>query len=318
MKRNNSILIYALMGAATIFLTVIHFETFSQNTLYKRLVYEWNAPGDQATFPVVLVLGGSEGGLTYAREWAKVLTKKGFGVMALAYFGSEGLNKQLEEIPMEYFQQALDTLKTFKGVMIDKIAIISISKGTEPALLLASENKSIRLVIAASPSHVVWQGINRADYSSIKSSLTKNGNPLPFVHYDYSKGYYPIINFYLGALDKPVDEQTIIPVGNSNARIILFSGDQDQIWPSNLMSEAIKKRLKLKNHDEQLLSFNYPNAGHAFLIPYQTSDEKKEILKGIIEHISFLGGSIEAFDEAMTQSNEIVMIELLKMKNDDN
>jgi hypothetical protein len=317
MEKNNSVWFYTLTVAATFFLSLISFETFSQNTLNKRLVYEWSAPDGQANFPVVLVLGGAEGGLTYAQKWAEVLTKKGFGVMALAYFGSEGLKKQLEEIPLEYFQRALDSLKTFQGVMMDKIAIISISKGTEAALLLASDNRSIRLVVAASPSHVVWQGINRADYSSIKSSWIKNGKPLPFVHYDYSKGYYPIINFYLGALDKPIDEQTIIPVENSNARIVLFSGGQDQIWPSSLMSEAIKKRLKLKNHDEQLLSYNYPNAGHGFLIPYQTSDEKKEILKGITEKISFVGGSIEAFDEAMIKSNETVINELLMLKNVD-
>ena len=299
-----------------IFLLLTHFEVFSQNTAKINLVYEWYAPDNQATFPVVLILGGSEGGLNYGQQWAKVLTNKGFGVMALAYFGAKGLNEQLEEIPYEYFQAALDTLKTFKGVIVDKIAIISASKGTEAAFLLASENKSIRLVIAASPSYVVWQGINRADYSSVKSSWTKNGKPLPFVPYDYTKGYYPIINFYKGALDKPINEETIIPLENSIARIILLSGGQDQVWPSSFMSEAIKNRLKSKNHDSQLLVFNFPNAGHGFLIPFQSEDEKKKVLSTIEPNISYLGGSIDAFGDAMSESYKTVLVELLRLKKE--
>lgn len=316
MKNRNKNLKLLSILIGTMFLTFNQSGIFAQTAAQARLVYEWYPPANEATFPVVLVLGGSEGGLNYGQQWAKSLSKSGIGVMALAYFGVEGLNKQLEEIPYEYFQSALDTLKSFKGVLKDKIAIISVSKGTEAALLLASENKSVRLVIAASPSHVVWQGINRDDFNVVKSSWTKNGKPLPFLPYDYSRGYYPIINFYLGALDKPIDELAIIPLEKSNARIVLLSGGKDQVWPSGFMTESIKKRLKLMNHDKQLLCVNYPDAGHGFLIPFRTDDEKKKILAGIEPNIGFLGGTINAFSEAMTESNKTVTEELLKLKSE--
>ena len=316
MEKNNKSKYVKFIITVIILLSWISFDLFSQNTVKSKLVYEWYTPDNQSSYPAVLVLGGAEGGLNYGQQWAKVLTKNGFGVMALAYFGVKGLDEQLEEIPYEYFQSALDTLKTFKGVKSDRISIISVSKGTEIAFLLAIENKSIRLVIAASPSNVIWQSINQANYGSVKSSWTKGGKPLPFVPYDYKNGFYPLVNLYMGVLNNPIDEETIIPLEKSNTKIVLFSGGQDQVWPSKYMSDAISNRLKTKHHDGFLLYYNYPFAGHGFLIPFQSADEKKKIMKSLAPNINFLGGTVEAYDEAMTESYKIVLNELLKLKND--
>lgn len=314
MKKNNINKAYIIV-IGILMLSSINLNAFSQYTTKNKLVYEWHAPDNQDSFPAVLVIGGSEGGLNYGQAWAKILTKQGFGVMALSYFGLDGQPQQLEEIPLEYFQTALDTMLSFKGVLANKIAIISVSKGTEPALILAAGNKSIRLVIAASPSHVVWQGINKADYSSVKSSWLKNGKPMPFVPYNFSNGYYPLVNFYQAALDNPFNEQAIIPVENSDAEIILFSGAKDQVWPASRMAEAMEKRLKLKKQDGKLKCIDFADAGHGFLIPFQNQEEKKKILAGIEPNINFLGGSLEAFDDAMTKSNEAALIALQKLKN---
>lgn len=283
---------------------------FAQSADNSRLVYKWYAPDQQGSFPALLIIGGSEGGLGSGEKWAQLLNEKGYGVMDLAYFGSPGLPSQLEEIPIEYFQKALDTLQSFRGVRKNALGIISVSKGTEAAFLLASQNKAIRLVIAASPSHVVWQSVNPANYNSNKSSWTQSGIPLPFLSYDYSRGYYPLINFYLGTLEKPYDDKAIIPVENSTAEIVLLSGGRDQFWPSTLMANSIVSRMHSKKNSSVIIHQDFKEAGHGFLIPYQNEDEKKKILTRMGKMIQHFGGTIEAFDEAMTESLQLVLKEI--------
>ncbi|RPH32968.1 MAG: hypothetical protein EHM93_07250 [Bacteroidales bacterium] len=308
MKKINTIIL------GVIFLSFFNSAASSQNPTSPKLVYEWYAPANLSNYPAILIIGGSDGGLKYGQGWASLLNTKGFGVMALAYFGINGLKTQLEEIPIEYFQNALDTLKTFQGVDKNKIAIICNSKGTEASLLLAAQDKSICLVLASSPSYVVWQCINKENYSSFKSSWTKGGVPIPFVPFDYSKGYYPIINFYLGSLEKSINEDAIIKVENSKAKIVLFSGGKDQIWPSSEMAARLKKRVEGQKSGPEIKHYDFPEAGHGFLIPFQSDEEKKIILTRISNFISFFGGTIEAYDNAMCSSLQITLSELEKVK----
>ena len=280
-----------------------------------RLVYKWSAPKDISSFPAVLVLGGSEGGLNWAEKWIALLNSKGFGVMALAYFGVSGVSEELEEIPIEYFQNAIDTMKSFKGVDKSKIAVICNSKGTEAGLLLAIQDKSIKLVLASSPSHVVWQCVNRENYMSSKSSWTIGGAPIPFVTYDYSKGYFPIINFYQGPIENPIDEKALIKIEDIKAKVVLFSGGKDQIWPSTEMANRLKKRAEEKKRKTDVLIYNFQDAGHGFLNPYQTDDEKRNILLRIKSAMTVFGGTIEAYENAMIKSLEITLNELENLKN---
>lgn len=284
--------------------------SFSQDSLYTKLIYEWKPAVNSENFPAVLVLGGSEGGLTYGQRWAKILPAKGFGVMSLSYFGMNGLNKNLEEIPLEYFHKAIDTLKSFKGVDPEKIIIICASKGTEAGLLVASENKSIKLVVAVSPSSVVWQNINMTDYITPRSSWKRNNLPLPFVGYDFSNGFASIRNFYAGALEKPYDIKAEIPVENITGRVVLFSGGKDNLWPADKMSEVIKSKISKTGNENQVIHHYFPEAGHSFVIGFSNEEEKKTILEKNKDRITQSGGSVKAFEEAMTTSLKILLNEL--------
>jgi dienelactone hydrolase len=51
--------------------------------------------------PAVIVLSGSCGG--FCEPVAQVLASKGYVTLALAYFNVDGLPKNLENIPLEYF-----------------------------------------------------------------------------------------------------------------------------------------------------------------------------------------------------------------------
>ncbi len=116
--------------------------------------------------------------MRYGEQWAKILNKEGNGVFVLAYFGSPGLEQQLEEIPPEYFINAIDTLMSFKGVSADEISLIAVSKGTEAALLLAQKRDVIKVIILDSASCCVYRCSNRENYSPDKSSWGYAGQPI--------------------------------------------------------------------------------------------------------------------------------------------
>ena len=48
-------------------------------------------------------------------------------------------------------------------------------------MLVASRHPRIKAVIAAVPSSVVWQGINMRDFTSVKSTYSLAGKPVPYV-----------------------------------------------------------------------------------------------------------------------------------------
>jgi uncharacterized protein len=65
----------------------------------------------------------------------------------------------------------------------DRIAFVGTSRGAEAALLTAVHDPRIDVVIAISPTSVVWAG----DRSPPSSSWILGGKCLPFVHYDVSQ-----------------------------------------------------------------------------------------------------------------------------------
>ena len=66
-------------------------------------------PDTKRPYPGVLRIGGSEGGISITD--AETIASEGYAVLALAYFGMEGLPAELEEVPLEYFGKAIAWMK---------------------------------------------------------------------------------------------------------------------------------------------------------------------------------------------------------------
>jgi dienelactone hydrolase len=115
-------------------------------------------PPTPGPHPAMIALGGVGGGL---REGGpEALASEGFAALTLAYFGLEGLPRELVEIPLEYFGRAIEWLKYQPEVNTNRIAVVGNSKGGELALLLGTTYpEDVRAVIGYAPSGVVWQGI---------------------------------------------------------------------------------------------------------------------------------------------------------------
>jgi hypothetical protein len=239
-------------------------------TLYD---YEHDAP-----LPGVLVIGGSDGG-PGAPGVAMLLASHGFAAVSLTYFGGAGLPPTLENVPMEYFQKALQWMRIQPGIDPQSIAIYSESRGTEAALFTAASDSAISAIVARSPSFTFWSGVTAAHLPG-KATWTLQGHPLPYI----ANTLYPdFILKYLWdrAIGTPVRQTPLfledlahsadpdkiaIPVEQIHGAVMLLAGADDQIWPSKMMAERIMSRLRLHGHSYPDQSVTFADVGHP--IPY--------------------------------------------------
>ena len=118
--------------------------------------------------PVIIVLGGSEGGSSTAREESPRLASRGFAVLGLPYYSPPvwpSPAREIAELPEAFADIAVDRLnavyawlRTRDDVDSARIAIYGGSKGAEFALIAASNFSWITSVVASVPSDVVLVG----------------------------------------------------------------------------------------------------------------------------------------------------------------
>lgn len=229
-----------------------------------EMVGDFYAPPTGAPAPAILLLGGSEGGLSAAAaRQARLLAARGYAVLHLSYFGEEGQPKALRAIPVETFTRALDWLKAQPGVARDRIGVVGTSKGAEAALLVASRRPELKVAILGVPSSVVWPGIDREGVVA-ESSWTENGRPVAHTPYGWTGEWKGIHALYAdGLADAGRAAAGAIPAERSGAAMVLVCGEQDALWPSCPMARAVEARLKTAHYRHGVTVLAYPGAGHA-------------------------------------------------------
>ncbi|MCS6625252.1 hypothetical protein N0B44_20280 [Roseibacterium beibuensis] len=248
------------------------------------LVAEYfEARGDAISPGAVVVLGGSEGGLRGSRNLARRLAGEGFPSIAVSYFGEAGQPTKLDQIPIESVARAIDWLEAHD--VRGPVAVVGVSKGAELALLTASRESRIKAVVAAVPSHVVWQGIDMAG-GQTGSSWSADGAPLVYTPYDLSNGFTGIFNLYRDSLPgAPADSE--IPVEAIAGPVMLVSGEADGLWPSTEMARRIEQRLRDRGFAHPVQHLSYPDAGHAVFGPPVAADTPG------LQNVLSVGGTIE-------------------------
>jgi dienelactone hydrolase len=221
-------------------------------------------PPAQKGGPVVMLLGGSEGGFQGSGAMAKAMAEQGFGALALSYYRGPGQSPTLENIPLETFTSALDWLSARPEVGRRRVAVVGVSKGGEAALLIASRDRRVCAVVAAVPSNVSWAGYDPArNLGTMTPSWTSGGQPVAYAHYDFS-GFANggLRGIYAKSLEKaPAD--AIIPVEKIAGPVLLISGRDDKLWPSTPMADAVMARLDGAKFRYAYSHLVYDNAGHA-------------------------------------------------------
>lgn len=209
--------------------------------------------------PLVVGLGGSEGGNTWTRSrWKKTrdqFLEKGYAFLAIGYFGSKGTPNSLDRISIESVHQAIDDAAQNSKVDKSRIAVIGGSKGAELALLMASHYNDIKCVMALVPSHCVFPALT---LSASTSSWMYQGEEVPYVPMPWAAVPAAIKRdlrsaFSIMLEDKAAVEKALIHVENINGPIFLLSAKRDEMWPSTEMSDEVIKRLKQKGFSHPYL-----------------------------------------------------------------
>jgi dienelactone hydrolase len=193
----------------------------------------------------VMVIGGSDGGLGNSASVAAGLAEAGFPALAVAYFKERGLRHQLEAIPLEYFTTALKWLARQPGV--DRAAVVAwgVSRGSEAALLLGVNYPELVHGVAA----LVPGNVTLCAYPSCpQPAWTLHGKAIPF-----QTGFGPAA----------ANPDTAIPVEKITGPVLLVCGQDDQVWPSCPMAEAIVARLDQRPNGPPSVLLEYPGVGHA-------------------------------------------------------
>jgi dienelactone hydrolase len=272
-------------------------------------------PPGAGPHPVVIVLSGSGGGFDIDK--AAVLSRHGFATFALAYFGIPPLPSWLNRVPLEYFESAMDWLRSQPEVDADRIGALGVSRGAELALLLASTFPAIRTVVAYAPSSVAWAASGRDKATGeLIPCWTLGGRPVPFAPLPLRR-FVLRSAFPVAALKRPVMFRNLFRAGLRNREavrraalrveeirgpILLVSGGDDHLWPAAEMSEAILTQLKQKKFAHAAEHLHYPAAGHMLRYPFLPTTSRESSNKHLRGAKFSFGGSAEADAEAQADS----------------
>ncbi|RJY10212.1 dienelactone hydrolase [Aurantiacibacter aquimixticola] len=217
-------------------------------------------PGGEGPHPVIIVLGGSEGGDSSARTFAERFGDHGYAVLGLPYYsprpeGSDGhipgLPRAFAKIPVDYLEQANAWLATRHDIRSDAVGLYGVSKGAEMALLAGTLIDGFAAIAAIVPSDVVWEGWGAGETTS---SFSWRGKALPFVSYEGMGQEFANPTGPEGRprLRLPHDKGrnanpdravlARIPVEQIDEPVLVAGGDADLVWNSGEMAQAIAER----------------------------------------------------------------------------
>ena len=242
-------------------------------------------PEASSPLPGVALVGGSEGGLDMQSGAAGLLASRGYAALVVAYFGAHTLPKTLERIPLEAFAAGIRALAVRAEVDADRTAAMAISKGSEGLLSAAAHlpDLPLRALVAVSPSQVVWQAIGDQGATPDTPSWTLCGEDLPFAPVAGEAVMPELLrNAALRGWDRRCHRPTLmhllstyalddaaalaaarIPVERIDAPLLLIWGEEDELWPSGSMANAIAA----KRDNAADIELPYPGAGHFFRPP---------------------------------------------------
>jgi dienelactone hydrolase len=252
-------------------------------------------PAESGPRPAVIVLPGSQGGVPGPGAHAGGLVSRGYVVLALAYFNAEGLPPLLQNIPLEYFATAVDWLKSQPNVDAARIGLLGTSRGGELALLLgATYPSAFRVVVANVPSSVVWPGLS--DDSPVPA-WTLEGKPLASMAGRFGPADLALSGrdrFLKRMRDSDAVRRAEIAVERIAGPLLMFSGKDDQLWPSDVFAARVVERLKEHKFKHPVEHYSYENAGHMMTRPYvPTSDVRAVRIHPVTKRPNVAGGTPE-------------------------
>jgi uncharacterized protein len=215
--------------------------------------------GDADHQPLVVAFGGGGGGNDWSRNYLKgkrdSLNKKGYAVLAIGYFRSDGTPKNLDRISLDAIRDSILSVAQHPKIDKSRIILMGGSRGGELALNLASRYPDFKGVIAMSASHVSFPALT---WSANTSSWTYKNQEVPYVPAPL-KTISPALKGDLYAAHSMMleDKEAVQKAGS----ILLISGKNDEQWPATDMSDQMINRLQ-QNDFKHHYSHIKLNGGH--------------------------------------------------------
>lgn len=267
-------------------------------------------PASDAPRPAIIAFSGSEGGAETGIEKAVYLANHGYVGLGIAYFNAPGVPKDLANIPLEYFESAIRYLQSRPEVRADKIGVMGVSRGGELALLLGATFPAIKAVVGQVPGPVKFGG-NTSD-GTPAPAWTLHDMELPAILKvgDFVKTTLPdgrVANNNRPAFEEALKDQAAVdrafsPIERTNGPVLMFGGEDDQVWPSCSLIAMAMQRLKSKNHSFPDEAICYPHAGHGIGAIPGTPTTMTVVLHPAFNLLLNLGGQPEANAEAVKDS----------------
>ncbi|WP_019791271.1 acyl-CoA thioesterase/bile acid-CoA:amino acid N-acyltransferase family protein [Streptococcus sobrinus] len=241
-----------------------------------RLFY----PEKAKNLPAIIVLSGSDGRIEKAQNIAQILASRGFVTMAVAYFGLEGLPKDLDRIDLDSIEKALSYLACLPQVDGERIGIYGRSKGAELALLAVSFFPELKCLVVNSPSCAVLEGM-KGYRNSGHSSWTYRGKELPYTKFSF-KDF--IMSKLLRRPQIHYQTDSYIPVEKIQGHLFLIGAEKDEIWPTYESIEKIEERWKRRGTSAyKLKKLILKSSGHMLTLAYQPNSRYKKLAwKGVL------------------------------------
>jgi pimeloyl-ACP methyl ester carboxylesterase len=251
----------ALLVVAYSYYIVISFDTKTLPQGYGNVDAKLFQPDAQNSAPssiqseapqraLLVGLGGSEGGNGWtATRWEaqrQRFHEMGFAVLALGYFGLPNTPKKLDRIALEGIVSAIKKAQAEPGISDRCVVLIGGSKGAELALLLASRYPEIDAVIAMVPGSVAFPAHTDA---MVTSSWAQHGKQVDFVPMPWSASFDLLKGDLHAVMERMLRNQAAverasIAVERINGPILFVSASQDEMWPSQRMSQQMMERLQ--------------------------------------------------------------------------
>ncbi|KAM6964978.1 acyl-coenzyme A thioesterase 1-like [Aplochiton taeniatus] len=255
-----------------------------QNTKIKGVLFL--PPGD-GPFPGVLDLYTLGGGMNEIR--ASLLAKRGFVVLALAYYGYDDLPQTPKHFDLEYFEEAINFVRGHPQVQGPGIGIVSISKSGDLALSMSAFLSGISALVCINGCNANVLYPLHYKYTVIPPLLpvTKNLRVT-------ASGILDVKNL----LPDPALEEnrdSVIPIERSSCQFLFAVSEDDRNWNSSLFAEQAASRLR--DHEKHTFEVvTYPKAGHFLEVPY--TPHCPSAFHAAVRNVVVFGGEPKAHSEA--------------------
>jgi pimeloyl-ACP methyl ester carboxylesterase len=189
------------------------------------------------------------------------------------------------------------------------VGLLGTSRGGELALLLgATYPAAFRALVANVPSSVVWPGLSN---DVEMPAWTLNGKPIPTMSGNFTSADLAVSGRerFMKRLQHPTEvARAEIAVERIDAPLLIFSGKDDQLWPSDLFAARIVERLRAHGFTHPVEHYAYENAGHLISRPFvPTFDVRQVRLHPVSKRPNMAGGT----PEGQARANEDSWAKLL-------